>query len=288
MRTRLAYDVRRTGHQHPMSGATDEAEMPRGRAARVLDRTAPLPLWAQLHADLLRRLRAGAFVVEFPGENELQRTYDVSRHTVREALRRLREAGLIDSSRGKATRVSTTPIEQPLGSLYSLFREVEARGMVQRSTVLAQELRTDEVAAAHLQRPADEQLFYLERVRFADEQPLAHDKVWLPHDIGRHLMDTDFAHAALYDEMLRHTGTRPNGGAERIVAIVPSPHERRLLAVPRGVACFAIDRTGSLGHQPREYRNTIVRADRYTLLTTWSPTGYQVTASAQAAARRAR
>ena len=34
----------------------------RRTAPRPLDRHSPMPLWAQLHADLQRRLRAGAFV----------------------------------------------------------------------------------------------------------------------------------------------------------------------------------------------------------------------------------
>ena len=39
-----------------------------GDGARRLDRGSPLPLWAQLRADLRRRLDAGAFDDEFPGE----------------------------------------------------------------------------------------------------------------------------------------------------------------------------------------------------------------------------
>jgi GntR family transcriptional regulator len=241
-----------------------------------------MPLWAQLHEELLRRLKAGAFTEQFPGEHELQRTYDVSRHTVREALRRMRETGLIDSSRGRSTSVRTTTIEQPLGSLYSLFREVEARGLAQRSTVLVKDLRTDHLAAAHLKRPADEELFYLERVRFADDQSLAHDKVWLPQDVGRHLMDSDFTHAALYDEMARRAGVRLDGGTERITAVVPNPQERSLLSVPRGTACFSIQRTGCRGRQPQEFRHSIVRADLYALLASWSPSGYQLRAGAPA------
>lgn len=256
--------------------------MARADAARMLDRSSPLPLWAQLHQDLLRRLGAGAFHDGFPGELELQQTYEVSRHTVREALRRIRDAGLIDSARGRATRVSTATIEQPLGGLYSLFREVEAQGLVQRSTVVSMDMRTDEVAAAELGRPATDPLFYLERVRFAGDEPLAHDRVWLPAELGRPLLTADFSRAALYDELTKRSGIRPNGGSERIVAVVPSPAERALLAVPRGLACFAIERIGCVRQEPVEYRQSLVRADRYALLTRWTPAGYSVGASATA------
>ena len=71
-----------------------------GARSGLLDRRSPQPLWAQLVDDLDRRLHRNEFTDEFPGEHELCREYDVSRHTVREALRRLRERGLLDSGRG--------------------------------------------------------------------------------------------------------------------------------------------------------------------------------------------
>ena len=68
----------------------------------VLDRRSPLPLWAQLDADLRRRLDNGEFAGAFPAEHALVSQYAVSRQTVREALRRLRAEGLVTAERGRA------------------------------------------------------------------------------------------------------------------------------------------------------------------------------------------
>lgn len=152
--------------------------------ARPVDRHSPLPLWAQLHDDLLRRLTAGGFPASFPGEHELVDEYGVSRHTVREALR---QAGVLDSARGRRTAIRQQRIEQPLGALYSLFEEVQARGMRQRSEVLARDLRTDVAVAARLGLAPDTVFVYLERLRFADDEPLATDQVWLVADMARPL-----------------------------------------------------------------------------------------------------
>lgn len=245
-----------------------------------LDRTSGVPLWRQLHHDLVRRLAAGAFEGGFPGEVELQREYAVSRHTVREALRRIREAGLIDSGRGRSTRVRTEPIEQPLGTLYSLFRQVEAHGLEQRSDVLALELAADPGAAEHLARPPGEELVHLERVRLAGGEPLAHDNVWLPPSVGAALLDVDFTHAALYDELARVAGTRPTGGWERITAVLAGERGGELLGVPAQAPCLAIERVGQVEDEsPIEYRRSLVRGDRYALLTSWTPRGYQLGAS---------
>lgn len=247
--------------------------------ARSLDRHSPMPLWAQLQEDLTRRLTQGAFDEVFPGEMELVETYAVSRHTVREALRRLREAGVLKSARGRVTQVRRG-IEQPLGSLYSLFREVEARGMRQTSQVLALEQQRDAVAAAALNLPDDTALVHLKRVRLADDEPLAHDEVWLPADLARPLLHADFTHSALYDELAARCGVRLTGGQERITACLPPPAVQVLLELPPTQACLRVERTGMVGNQSVEYRITLVRGDRYSVIADWSAgRGYSVSAA---------
>jgi GntR family transcriptional regulator len=173
--------------------------------------------------------------------------------------------------------VATTAIEQPLGSLYSLFREVEAQGLEQTSRVLALEVRTDPEVAVRLRLPPDEELVHLERVRLAGGEPLAHDQAWLPASLGRPLLDLDFTHVALYDELARTAGTRPTGGHERIRAVVASESEAALLGIDPGAACLDIERLGQVGDEaPIEYRRSVIRGDRYALLTEWSPQGYRL------------
>lgn len=244
--------------------------MARGVRARPLDRANPLPLWAQIEADLRRRMRAGAFDDRFPGEHELVAEYEVSRHTVRDALRRLRDEGILDSGRGRGTWVRRPRIEQPLGALYSLFRSVEAMGLEQRSVVRGLEVVTDEKVAGRLERAADTELVYLERLRLADSEPLALDRAWLPRSVAGPLLDADFTHSGLYDELAGLTGTRLTGGSEVITAAVPSAATRKLLAIPSGTAVMEVRRLGCLRDQPVEWRETLVRGDRFSVAARWS------------------
>jgi GntR family transcriptional regulator len=239
-----------------------------------------MPLWAQLQQELTRRLSAGAFDSAFPGELELVEAYGVSRHTVRESLRRLRDAGVLASSRGRVTQVRKD-IEQPLGSLYSLFREVEALGIRQTSKVLALRRDHDPEAAAALGLPGGAGLVHLERIRLADDEPLAHDRVWLPADLAAPLLRADFTHAALYDELSARCGIRLTGGRERITAIRPPEPVRGLLRMPRGQACLQVERTGVVDDRIVEHRVTLVRGDRYAVIADWSTKGYTVGAAAR-------
>lgn len=247
------------------------------RSAALLDRESALPLWAQLVDDLQRRLAAGEYAETFPSELELSAEYEVSRHTVREALRRLRESGLLESSRGRSTRVRPGQIEQSLGALYSLFREVEARGMVQRSEVLDLAEEVDPEVAGRLWLPADTPLLHLVRLRLADDEPLALDRTWLPAHLTRGLQEADLTHTGLYDELAARCGVRLTGGREVLSAVVPSRADRALLRLPRGAAALSIQRTGCLDGRPVEWRSTLIRGDRFSVSAEWSRrTGYRL------------
>lgn len=174
---------------------------------RQLDREAPQPLWSQLYDDSRDRLEAGEFADAFPGEHALVSEYAVSRHTVREALRRLRTEGVVTASPGRTCRVSTpVEIEQPLGSLYSLFTSAWSSGLTQRSVV-----RSLKVVADRLGLDGSTPLVHLERLRLAGDQPLAKDRVWLPAEIAASLLEADFTETALYTELAERSSVRLTG-----------------------------------------------------------------------------
>jgi GntR family transcriptional regulator len=245
---------------------------------KALDRQSPVPLWAQLDADLRRRLAAGEFADEFPGEMALVEQYGVSRNTVREAMRRLRADGVVVAGRGRKPRLASgTEIEQPVGALYSLFASVEASGLEQRSVVRAHEVRTGAEAADRLGRPPGEPLFHLERLRIAGGESLAVDRVWVPAEHGAALLDVDFRRTGFYQELLARTGVALTGGREVIRAVLPDAVDRELLGLGPDVAVLAIDRLSYAGAQPVEWRHTVVRGDRFSLVAEFSARdGYQL------------
>ena len=253
----------------------------RTAAPQQLDRSSPMPLWAQLRADLRRRLEAGAFASAFPGELALMAEYEVSRHTVRTALRELRAEGIVVAERGRRPRLaSPTAITQPLGALYSLFASVESAGLRQTSVIRSRGLCADGVIADRLGLEASTPLFRLERLRLAADEPLALDTVWLPAQIAAPLMDADFTHTALYEELANRTGVRLDGGQEHIRAVVPTRAQQRLLGIAPSTGALAIDRLGHAGGRPVEWRHTIIRGDRFSLLANFSPsTGYKLNLS---------
>ncbi len=229
----------------------------------MLERTSPVPLWVQLRNDLLARLDARDIAGEFPGELALATEYGVSRNTVRQAVRHLRDAGLVLASPGHRTKVAKGEVEQLVGTLSSLFESVERSGMVQQSEVRDIGMRTCPPIAAKLAREGSSHLFYLERLRMADGDPLALDRLWMPEEIGASLVDADFSHTSVYRELASRAGRRITSGREEIRAVVPDAPMMAALEIGPEVAVLHIERLGCSDGVPIEYRETYVRGDRF-------------------------
>lgn len=236
------------------------------------------PMWAEINQDLRIRLARGEFDERFPTDRELVDEYDVSRHTIREAVRGLQEEGLITRNRGQGSFRTPESFAQPLGTIYSLFRSIEDSGVAQTSVVISQEERTDETAAKVLELPADIGLFYLERTRLAGGQPLAVDHVWLPMSLAAPLLEANFTRAALYEELRDRCGVVPEGGVEESRPVNVDRETAVRLGLTPGAPAFEIDRRTRAGGRPLEWRISIVRGDRYAFKAEWN-TPWEATTS---------
>jgi GntR family transcriptional regulator len=213
---------------------------------------------------------AGHFANRFPTDRELMAIYHVSRHTARHAVSQLGADGILRRARGVGTSVDRRTFERSLGSLYSLFQVVEESGVPQRSEVRELALVTDPDAAEQLGLPPDAPLVLIDRLRCAGDEPLAIDRAWLPANLAKALLDVDFTHTSLYNELERVAGTHPNAGWERIQPGMPTSEERRSLQLDDGEAVFLIERLGTYNGVPIEWRVTTIRGDRFTLVADWT------------------
>ena len=229
----------------------------------------PRPLWAQVLSDLERRLAEGEFDERFPTDLDLMDDYEVSRHTVREAIRRIDQAGLLVRERGRGSYVNRAVFEQPLGSLYSLFRSLEEQGHQPTAELRTREIRAEKAPALRLGLSPRAELFFLERLRLVDGEPLALDRVWMPADLARPLLDVDFTRTALYDELQEARGVRPVKGWELIRPILPSKGEQEALGIDDRTAVFLIERRTESVNGPIEWRESLVRGDRYGFRQHW-------------------
>jgi GntR family transcriptional regulator len=110
---------------------------------------------------------------QLPPENDFANMLDVSRTTLREALRKLEEQGLIFRRRGKGTFVARPSIEKDLSKNFGITEMIALAGFEPGTSETAIRVeRAQRGLAAELEIPEGEQVLVVERVRTADMEPV--------------------------------------------------------------------------------------------------------------------
>ena len=150
-----------------------------------LDRTSPLPLYAQIKQRLIGLiLRWEQPERRFYSDEQLCAVFCVSRETVRQALAELVQEGLLRRGRGIGTFVSMRKLEERFGPGMDFLRQWKTSGIPMQSTLLAFERRPagDTIGAA-LGLNADAIVLFIKRVRTAARVPVAIDYRYIPDDL---------------------------------------------------------------------------------------------------------
>ncbi len=110
-------------------------------ASKPTKKAVKIPRYLQLAGELRETILGGKFAdgVQFPTETALCKQFDVSRFTVREALRRLEAEGLIQRKRGSGTTVQPAAarggaLHQPLSNVGEILQYARGSAVVYRPT----------------------------------------------------------------------------------------------------------------------------------------------------------
>jgi DNA-binding GntR family transcriptional regulator len=233
-------------------------------AGIAVDRTSPVPLYFQLAQELQRLIASGEIEAGTRLDNEivLADQLGVSRPTMRRAIQYLVERGLLVRKRGVGTQVVRTSVQRPL-ELSSLYDDLVLAGRRPRTTVLAVDTgpAEDEVATALGIDPGSP-VVHLQRLRLADDEPIALMANYLPADL-LDLTTADLETRGLY-ELLRMAGVHIRIANQSIGARNATSAEARLLGETRGAALLTMTRTAydDVGRAV-EYGTHVYRGSRY-------------------------
>jgi GntR family transcriptional regulator len=130
------------------------------------------------------------------------------------------------------------------------------------ATILA-----DVSIAAQLSVPVGARVILIERLRFADDEPLAHEHVHLPHARFPDLLATDLADQSLYALLESRYGVRPVYAEESVEAVLMSGQEAALFGLEPGAPALLTRRvTRDEDDTPVEAATTLYRGDRYRMV----------------------
>jgi GntR family transcriptional regulator len=232
-----------------------------------LRREDSIPLHVQISEALRRRIQNGNLEsgASFPSERELAELYGVSRMTVRQAVHHLREDGLIYYERGVGTFVSNRKIDVHTRHLGGFSDEMVSLGLTPSSRIveLKRESASEPVARELLLAP-DEMVFHIERLRLADNEPMAFENTYLPEKICPGLDECDLEANSLYQILVDKYWVQMHHAAESLEAAAATQFVAKQLGIKTGSPVLVVHRVMfSEANQPLEWARTTYRADRY-------------------------
>ena len=200
-----------------------------------------------------------------PSEKELAAEFEVSRMTVRQALDALADQGRVERVPGSGTFVRRPTVAMG-PNLTSFSEDMRARGLRPSSRLIAfEELRAAPEVAWDLGIEAGAPVVRLERLRFADDDPMCLEDAYLPGRFQRVLEDADLE-GSLH-EVLAKAGT-VMATARRRVRAVPAPaRDAQLLGLPEHAPALEIvDVFYDTGRRPVHRSRSRYRHDRYEVM----------------------
>lgn len=243
------------------------AVLPREEPVQPLDKTGFIPLYYQIQRALMEKIQSGLLSQgdPIPSEEDLSRTYRVSRMTARQALHGLKVNGYAFSEKGRGTFVTRPKLEKNVMHLQGFTEDMRQRGMIPSSKVLEQStiLANDELREK-LRLTADQKVMCLRRLRLADGVPMALEESHIPLQRFPGIECVDFARHSLYAILREQFGVRVGYADEIIEALPALREEAELLTIPHRASILSISRIiYTTQETPIESACSRYRGDRY-------------------------
>ncbi len=235
---------------------------------KKLNQDAATPLYVQLMSDLEREILAGKYQ---PGERimteaELARTYGVSLITVRKAVGSLMEKGLVVRKQGKGTFVTKPKFSRNMKTLQSFSEMCVQMGVEPGAKMLANRLvKADARTAGCLGVEPGSSVIYIERLRFADGEPVQIEKNYFPPKYAA-LLRAEFDDNSLFAFLEENEGVRVAGSEKVIELCRARPEEAELLEIRKGDYLLFVRSTAFDQYGDPLYAGTqIINGDRFSL-----------------------
>lgn len=223
-------------------------------------------LYIQIKDTIIKRIQDKEWIPNamIPTENELMVEFNVSRTTVRQAISILVQEGILEKKQGKGTIVKPQLFIGSLGKLKGFAEELIEIGRIPGSKLLVVQTGSDlHYEKSMLKVPMEEEIVVIERLRFADQTPIAIERSCWPYSIGKMLINQDLNQATFY-EILEENNITLKHAKEKITSINATLFEADLLGIRGGQALLVMERLSyGDGEKPIEFTTTKFCSDKY-------------------------
>lgn len=199
-------------------------------------------------------------------ERELVQRHQLSRTTVRSALKQLEIEGYIYKRHGKGTFVSGVKDRMAnLSKMYSFTEQMQELGKIPSTQVLAfEEVELNEEVARKLDTSVGEKAYRVERLRLADDEPFMLEVSFLPVRLFPNLTKEKVQERPLYTILSEDYNQIIRLANEEFLAGVVTGQQAEILELPKYAPVFIIARqTYNIENAMIEYTQSIARGDKF-------------------------
>lgn len=241
----------------------------------MADFSQPVPKYYQIYDELLKEIRSGKFKEydRFYSDTELVEKFEVSRGTIREAVKLLIQQGYLVREQGKGTFVTKPKIEQDSDRLMG-FTELMIKNDIKPSAkVIEKEIVGAPENLINLMQLGDKnKLVRIVRVRFGNDQPLIIERSYFVYRYFKPIYEMDLQSNSIFELLYKHTDTRLGEARQHITATSAGQSEVELLNVDPGAPLLLMKRLIKTKEGDYfQYSEDVYRSDRINFTTTTKP-----------------
>lgn len=225
----------------------------------IASKNSQQPLYEKVKEQLHSKIQQGVYppLSQLPSENELSDLFNVSRITVRQALHKLSQEGLIFKVHGKGTFVSKPKAYQNITQLQGFAEAMSHTGHQILNEVLSVKFIEAPIkVASKLRISVHSQVVEIKRVRLLNNEPVSYELTYLPATVGKQLVEkeVDLRSTDIFSAIERDLSI-PLGYADlNIDAIQADDELAQLLSVDVNTPILRVERlTHDAQNQPLDY-----------------------------------
>ncbi|KRK65232.1 GntR family transcriptional regulator [Companilactobacillus tucceti DSM 20183] len=225
-----------------------------------------VPVYIQIHNRIRKEIELGKWTVgeRIPSERQLAEDFNVSRMTLRQAIQTLVDEGILQRQVGSGTYVASSKVQEKMSGTTSFTEITEGQGKKPSSKTVSYHTADPSMSEIEKLKLSDgEQILRMERIRYADKQPICFEVTTIPIKIVDNLDKNDIT-SSLYKALEDKAGLKLGSASQTVSAMLASEKIATLLNVKRGSAILRLRQITTLDDgTPFEYVRSQYAGDRF-------------------------
>ncbi|EPI00891.1 MULTISPECIES: GntR family transcriptional regulator [unclassified Enterococcus] len=204
--------------------------------------TNQLPVYIQIHDQLKNEIEKGVWKIgdRLPSERELAAKFNVSRMTLRQAIKNLADEGILERKIGSGTYVASEKVQEKMSGTTSFTEIMKSQNRIPSSKTVSYFLTSPSSSEMEkLSLDKDETILRMERIRYADNVPICFEVASIPQKLIEGYSKAEITDS-FYHTLEQKGGKKIGHANQTISAMLASEQIAEYLEIKRGEAVLRL------------------------------------------------